>query len=104
LPDRYSVIILPRAADDLASICSYIEQRSPQNAALVAQRLISAVDALDILPRRYKVHEHRKDPAKTVHSMPVPPFLVYYRVDIRQKTVRILTIRHGSRRQPRRLP
>lgn len=104
MPDRYSVIILPRAADDLASICSYIEQRSPQNAALVAQRLISAVDALDILPRRYKVHEHRKDPAKTVHSMPVPPFLVYYRVDIRQKTVRILTIRHGSRRQPRRLP
>ena len=104
MPDRYSVIILPRAADDLAGICSYIEQRSPQNAALVAQRLISAVDSLDILPRRYKVHDHRKDPAKTVHSMPVPPFLVYYRVDIRLKTVRILTVRHGSRRQPRRLP
>jgi plasmid stabilization system protein ParE len=104
LPDRYSVIILPRATDDLASICTYIAQRSPQNAALVMQRLISAVDSLDVLPRRYKVHEHRKNPTKTVHSMPVPPFLVYYRVDIRLKTVRILTIRHGSRRQPRRLP
>ena len=102
MPDRYRIIILPAAADDLVAICPYIERDSPQNAALVAQRLIDAVDSLTVLPRRYKVHEHRKDRAKDVHSMPVPPFIVYYRVDETHLTVRILTIRHGSRRQPRR--
>ena len=102
MPDRYRIIILPSAADDLVAICGYIERESPQNATLVARRFIDAVDSLSVLPRRYKVHEHRKDRAKNVHSMPVPPFIVYYRVDDVHLTVRVLTVRHGSRRQPRR--
>jgi plasmid stabilization system protein ParE len=102
LPTRYRIILLPRASNDIAAICSYIEQDSPQNAAIVAQSLMDAIDALEILPHRYRVHEHRRDPALTVRCMPVPPFLVYYRVDDMRQAVRILTVRHGHRRQPRR--
>jgi plasmid stabilization system protein ParE len=34
--------------------------------------------------------------------MPVSPFIVYYRVDDKRGAVRILTVRHGARRQPQR--
>ena len=102
MPERYRIIILPSASDDLTRICTYIEKDSPQNASAVAQRLLDAVDGLEILPHRFRIHEHRKDAAKTVRSMPVPPFIVYYRVDDARNAVRILSVRHGSQRQPRR--
>ena len=84
-------------------ICSYIQRDSPQNAATVAQRIIDAIDSLEILPHRYKVHEHRKDAALTVHSMPEPPYIVYYRVDDPRQVVRIIHVRDGRRHQPRRI-
>jgi plasmid stabilization system protein ParE len=102
VPDQYRVIILPAAADDIVSICSFIERDSSQNAAAVAQQILDAIDGLEILPHRFRVHESRADPAKAVRSMPVPPFIVYYRVDDGRNVVRILSVRHGSRRQPRR--
>lgn len=100
--DHYDVRIVPRASNDLVAICAYIEQDSPKNAASVAQELLDAIDSLDILPHRYKVHEHRKDPSKTVRSMPVPPFIVYYRVVDNHRVVEVVAVLHGSRRQPRR--
>jgi len=101
MPETYRVIILPEIFDDLIEICSYIEKDSPQNAASVAQELINAIDSLELLPHRFKIHLHRNDPSKTVRSMPVPPFIVYYRVDNLRHSVRILSIYHGARQQPR---
>jgi plasmid stabilization system protein ParE len=103
MPNRYRIRTMPRASNDIVGICSYIEKDSPQNAASVAQALLDAIDSLEILPHRYKVHEHRKDPAKTVHSMPVPPFIVYYRVVDNLAIVEVLAVRDGRRRQPRRI-
>lgn len=102
MPEHYEIRFTPRAADDIISICCYIEQDSPQSAAIVARSLVEAIDSLDFLPHRYRIHEHRKDPAKTVHAMPVPPFIVYYRVQDSRLTVEIVAVRHGSRRQPQR--
>jgi plasmid stabilization system protein ParE len=64
--------------------------------------LWSAMQSLRLLPHRFKVHENRKDTRLTVRSMPVPPFLVYYRIDDQTHAVRILHVRHGHRRQPKR--
>src|SRR5579863_8462370 len=102
MPERFHVIISMRTAREMTEICSWIERTSPQNASLVAQRLLAVIDSLDLFPHRYKGHEHRQDPAKTVRSMPVPPFIVYYRVDDVRRTVRVLSVRHGARRQPKR--
>jgi hypothetical protein len=33
---------------------------------------------------------------------PVPPFILYYQVIEKPPTVRILTIQHGARRQPKK--
>jgi len=98
----YRVIVLSRAFADLDQIIDYIAERSPQNAAATIDHLWKAMQSLDQLPHRFKVHEHRRDPGKTVRSMPVKPYLVYYRVDDQMKVVRVLSVWHGSRRQPRR--
>jgi plasmid stabilization system protein ParE len=103
MPDRYLVRVMPRASGDILSVCAYIEQESPKNASIVAQKLLDSIDSLAIFPHRYKVHEHRKDPARTVRSMPVPPFVVYYRVVERLNAVEILAVLHGSQRRPRGL-
>jgi plasmid stabilization system protein ParE len=102
MPAAYRVIVLPEAFEDLDRIIDYIKQQSPQNAARVIERLWVATQSLAILPYRYKVHRSNRDPGRTVRSMPVPPFIVYYRVVEAHRTVRVLTVRHGSQRQPRR--
>ena len=100
--NRYRVRMTTRASNDIMAICGYIERDSPQNAAGVARELIDAIDSLDLFPQRYKVHERRRDPSKTVHSMPVPPFIVYYRVRDSEQVVEVIAVLHGARRQPRR--
>src|SRR4051812_43138640 len=102
MPARYRVIILPEAFRNLDEILDYIEQDSPQNAATTIDRLWSACRSLNALPHRYKVHRSANAPARIIHSMPVPPFIVYSRVIERPATIRVLTIKHGAKRPPRR--
>ena len=68
--ERYRIKIMPRAASELVDICSFIERESPQNSVSVARELVTAIDSLEILPHRYKVHEYRKDPTRSVRSIP----------------------------------
>ena len=64
--------------------------------------VLDAIDSLALFPYRFRVHQHRKDPAKTVHAMPVPPFMVYYRIIARDGFVEIVAVLHGRQQQPRR--
>ena len=100
MAERYRVIIEPRASEDLISIFTFIQKDSPQNAASVAQMLFDAIDSLEIFPRRYKVHRWRRNPRRVVRSMPVAPFVIYYRVLERKHVVQVLTVRHGARERP----
>jgi plasmid stabilization system protein ParE len=93
---------MPRASNDIVALCEHIERDSPQNAASIATRLFEAIDSLDIFPHRYEVHISRRDRDKTVRSMAVPPFIVCYRVSERKQAVEVVTVRHGSQRQPSR--
>jgi toxin ParE1/3/4 len=102
MPQTYRVIVLPEAFDDLDRIVEHIAKDSPQNAATTLDRLWEACQSLDLLPHRHRVHQHRQEAARSVHAMPQAPFIIYYRIDDDQHTVRVLTIRHGARRQPRR--
>jgi len=101
MPDAYRVILLPEAFDDLDAIVDYIEHESPKNAALTVERILRAAQSLSQLPHRYKVHRSKKQLDRTIHSMPLPPFIIYYRIIEQPPTVRVLTIRHGARRPPR---
>jgi plasmid stabilization system protein ParE len=103
VPDRFRVIIQPRASYDIIDACAYIELNSPQNATSVASRLLAAVDSLDFMPQRYKVYRSHRNPDRLVRSMPVPPFVVYYRVREDERVVEVVHVRHGARRPPGRL-
>jgi plasmid stabilization system protein ParE len=98
----YHVIISPRAASDLGDIHANVELDSPQNARSILSELIDAIDSLQHLPRRYRAVQGRRRPSKAVRRMPVPPYLIYYRIEERKQSVEIITVRHGARRQPRR--
>jgi plasmid stabilization system protein ParE len=98
----YRVILLPEVYDDIDRIIDYILPDSPQNAALVADRILAAAQSLSSLPKRHAVHQHRKDADKTVRAMTVWPFIIYYRILESHHAVKVLTVRHGARRQPRR--
>jgi plasmid stabilization system protein ParE len=100
MAERYHVIIEPRASRDLISIYENIEKNSPQNANSIAQAIFDAIDSLEFFPRRYKVHRRRRNPKRVVRSMPVPPFIVYYRVLERNQSVQVLTVRHGAQERP----
>src|SRR2546423_13156281 len=102
MPDRYRIIITPRASSDLEEIHQYITQDSEQNAAAFIAKLIAAIDGLEQFPHRYRIYTGQKKPSEAVRRMPVWPYLIYYRVQESQYAVDIITIRHGARRQPRR--
>lgn len=99
---RYRVIILSPAFAELDEIFEFAKDRSPQSAIAITDKLYEAIHSLEIFPHRFKVHQHRTDEALTVRSMPVDNYIVYYRTDEKLHVVRVLSIRHGHRRQPRR--
>ncbi|HEY2588705.1 MAG TPA: type II toxin-antitoxin system RelE/ParE family toxin [Tepidisphaeraceae bacterium] len=102
MPTLYRVIVLPEAFADLDRIIDYIKRDSPQNAMLVVERLQKAIESLDELPHRHKIHRWDRRPERVIRSVPVSSYIIYYRVIDTPPTVRVLTIRHGARRPPRR--
>ena len=102
MPDTYRVIVTPAALDDLDRLTEYIKQDSPQNALSVFNRLWQACQSLSTFPYRFAIRQNRRDPSQTVRGIPARPFIVYYRIDETLKVVRVLAMRHGHQRQPRR--
>ena len=101
-PSRYHVVISPLASRDLDQIHDHIHRDSPQNAASVILEMMLAIDGLAEFPHRFRVSSQIRSRGE-VRVMPIWPYLLYYRIMEPQQAVRVITIRHGARRQPRRL-
>jgi addiction module RelE/StbE family toxin len=100
MPESYRIRITPRALADLEGIFEYINRDSPQNAAKMIRTLLDAIDGLNILPRRFDVPRTGSVRGRQIRSMPVRPYLVRYRIDERERIVRVLRVRHGARQKP----
>src|SRR5690242_14432722 len=99
----YHVRITKEASSHLDEIFTFIAPQSPQNAEQVCERLLNEIFALKLFPHRYKVHSRgKKRSGEIVRSMPVPPYVVYYKIIESRRVVRILSVLHGHRRRPRR--
>jgi plasmid stabilization system protein ParE len=98
MPETYRVRITPRALADLESIFRSITTDSPQNAATMIGKILDDIDGLEIFPHRYGVPRLGAVSGREIRSMPVRPYLVRYRIDEARKSVHILQVRHGSRR------
>jgi len=97
-PNRYRIIFSKRAADDLEEIFDFITLRSPQNAHAVIDRILRAIDGLEIFPHRTIVAGQPSDTQRPVRSLPVQSWIVLFEVDDRRNAVQILEIQHGARR------
>ena len=98
----FRVIITPRAGKDIEGIHDYVARDSPANAAAVVKRILDALEPLKQFPHRTVVERQSPALRHPVRSLPVAPYIVYFRVLDEDQVVRILSIRHGARRQPRR--
>jgi toxin ParE1/3/4 len=101
--DEYRVIITPRAGADLQDIYDYIAQDSRDNAAAMVTRILDALEPLKHFPHRTVQERQGNGLRYPVRSLPVPPYIVYFRVLEEDRVVRILHVRHGARRPPQRL-
>ncbi len=97
MPDTYRVRYTPEAYSDLQEIFDYIKISSPQNAPEMIRKLMEAADSLDIFPHRYRPPRNMGKVDREIRSMPVPPFLMRYRIEEGSRAVVILSIRHGAR-------
>lgn len=102
MPRIYSVRITKTAASELDAIFQWVVRESPQNAHRVLEGLLDSIFSLKLFPTRYKLHQRANKASEAVHAMPVPPFVVYYRVREQPGVVQVLSVRHGARRKPRR--
>ena len=98
----YRVIISPAAGKDLEDIFDHIGTASPRNAPAFVKRLLDGIDRLEDFPHRNVVGGHRRGLRQPVRSLPVKPYIVFFRVIEADHVVRVLRVRHGARRRPRR--
>jgi plasmid stabilization system protein ParE len=98
----YRVIITPRAGTDLEAIYNYIARESPHKAAAMVTRILDALEPLKQFPHRTVVERQNRKLRHAVRSLPVRPYIVYFRVLDDDRVIRVLHVRHGARRRPRK--
>jgi toxin ParE1/3/4 len=98
----YRIILSPEAAADLQSLYDYICKDSPDNAAKMVARILDAIESLEAFPGRTIVEHQSRKIRTPVRSLPVKPYIIYFRILEERKAVIIHSIRHGARRRRRR--
>jgi toxin ParE1/3/4 len=92
------VIWSRRAIGHLSALRKYIEKDSEQSAALVARRIVKAVDLLETQPEMGR-------PGRIVGTRELvvtnTPYIIPYRV--RQERIELIAVFHGSRKWPAQL-
>jgi toxin ParE1/3/4 len=86
----------PQAADDLQAIHDFIARDSPRYARAEVERIVAAVDQLEVFPQSGRVvPEHRRE---DVRELIERPYRIVYRT--RSEAVIILMIFRASRLIP----
>ena len=64
------------------------------------EKILDAIDLLEIFPHRTIVQRQTPRLKHPVRSLPVKPYVIYFRVIDEDRVVVIRHIRHGARRPP----
>jgi toxin ParE1/3/4 len=98
MPELYRVELTPSIGISLQEIFDYIAQDSPRHATRMIDRILRAIDGLEIFPKR-QMAPGQENEANPIRSLPVDNYVIYYDVDDVMKVVRILRVIHGAQRQ-----
>ena len=100
MSENFRVRLTPQVLADLEQIHGFISRDSPQNAASRIERILDAIDLLEIFPHRTVVERQTSALRYPVRSLPVKPYVIYFRVIEDERVVVIRHIRHGARQKP----
>ena len=99
---KFKIIIAPEAGRNIEAIHRYISQHSPQNAATMVTRILESIASLEIFPHHNLMERQSTRIKHPVRTLPVKPYIVYFRVRDDEQVVKILTVRHGAQKRPKR--
>ena len=89
------VVLAPEAADDLAAVIEYLNQRNPRAATATADSIFRVIDR--VAAREFEGPECQlRSTRERVRSWPARPYRIYYRRE--DDTLIVLRIYHSSRR------
>ncbi len=99
----YQWVASPHTLRDLTHIHNGIARASSaRTATRVVEQIVDAFDHLTATPNRTVVDPQPNSRRPPVRSLPVPPYMVYFRVYDQDRTVRVSRVRHGARQPLRR--
>lgn len=98
----YRISVSPRARKDLVGIGGPATGPSPAPTSPMLDKIFAAFDRLKQTPNRNVVFPQPATRQPPVRSLPVVPYIVYFRVYDDEKVVRVTRVRHGSRRPLKR--
>jgi toxin ParE1/3/4 len=94
----YQVIWLDDAIEDLGKAVKYIARHNPAAARRTGDAILKKAELLAQFPRFGKIFAKlRRD---DVREVPVPPYRLIYHIRDANRTINILIVWHGARREP----
>ncbi len=95
----FKVVWTGPARAELREIKNYIAADNPAAAKRVIQEIEARVDRLETMPFGFPEYEPSRD--ENTRHMVVGHYRIFYRVYPDKQRIRILTVWHSSRREPR---
>jgi plasmid stabilization system protein ParE len=89
----YTVIFSKRADKDITNIVKHVAAENPPAAKTLGSSLLDLALSLDSMPYRGSKVKKRRGVLKLIHGN----YLIYYRVNENERTVEILSFKHGAR-------
>ncbi|MBP5628051.1 type II toxin-antitoxin system RelE/ParE family toxin [bacterium] len=94
--DKYHVRLYPRAFRDIENIYRYImsEKLSPENAKKQTDRIIAAIESLEIFPESHQERLEGRFIGKGYRQLLIDNYLAIYKIDDKNKIVYIITVQY----------